>query len=134
MVVLINGKKFQAEYLTKPEEIQKGMMGRDSLDGCMVFKMKVGYHSFWMKNCLIPIDIVFVNKNIISGIHLNCPPHKDETVSPTKYNGIGDTVIEFPSNTAKDWKIGDKVNGKRQTINFGNFFSGLRGGATKSRR
>jgi hypothetical protein len=40
---------------------------------------------------------------------LNCPPHKDKTVSPTTYNGIGDTVIEFPSNTSKDWKIGDKV-------------------------
>ena len=108
-LVAINGKKFNAEYLTKPEEIEKGMMGRDTLDGCMVFKMKMGYHSFWMKNCIIPIDIVFVNKNRISGIHLNCPPHEDETVSPPTYNGIGDTVIEFPSNTAKDWKVGDKV-------------------------
>jgi hypothetical protein len=44
MEVIINGKKFNAEYLTKPEDIQKGMMGRDKLDGCMVFKMKMGYH------------------------------------------------------------------------------------------
>jgi uncharacterized membrane protein (UPF0127 family) len=106
MEVIINEKKFKAEYLTTPEEIKKGMMGRDSLDGCMVFKMKLGHHKFWMKDCLIPIDIVFVNKNRISGIHLNCQPHKNKKVPPTTYNGIGDTVIEFPSNTAKDWKIG----------------------------
>lgn len=109
MGVIINGKIFNAEYLTNPEDIERGMMGRDTLDGCMVFKMKMGYHTFWMKNCLINLDIVFVNKNRISGIHLNCPPHEDKNVSPTTYNGIGDTVIEFPSNTAKDWKVGDKV-------------------------
>jgi uncharacterized membrane protein (UPF0127 family) len=109
MIVIINGKQFPAEYLTKQEEIERGMMGRDTLDGCLVFKMKMGYHSFWMKNCIINLDIVFINKNRISGIHLNCPAHKDKTVSPPTYSGIGDTVIEFPSNTAKDWKIGDKV-------------------------
>lgn len=110
MEVLINRKKFSGELLTKPEEKRKGIMGRDHLDGCVIFKMNMGHHKFWMKDCLIPIDIVFVNKNRISGIHLNCPPHNDETVSPPTYSGIGDTVIEFPSNTAKDWKIGDKVN------------------------
>ena len=85
MEVIINGKKFNAEYLTKPEDIQKGMMGRDKLDGCMVFKMKMGYHSFWMKNCLINLDIIFVNKNRISGIHLNCPPHKDWRIYPKQF-------------------------------------------------
>jgi uncharacterized membrane protein (UPF0127 family) len=63
MNVTIGGKMFPGEYLTNPEDIQKGMMGRDSLEGCMVFKMGKGHHSFWMKNCLIPLDIVFVLNN-----------------------------------------------------------------------
>jgi hypothetical protein len=71
MNVTIGGKMFPGEYLTNPEDIQRGMMGRDSLEGCMVFKMGKGHHSFWMKNCLIPLDIVFVLNNRVSRIHHN---------------------------------------------------------------
>jgi uncharacterized membrane protein (UPF0127 family) len=108
MKVLINNLTFNAEYLTTPEQIQTGMMGRDSLDGCMVFKLEKGHHSFWMKDCLINLDIVFVLNNKITKIHNNCEPAGNKLNVPT-YNGIGDHVIEFPSGTAKDWKIGDKV-------------------------
>lgn len=54
MSVRIGDKLFNAEYLQDDESIRRGMMGKDSLDGCMVFKMGKGHHSFWMKNCLIP--------------------------------------------------------------------------------
>jgi uncharacterized protein len=108
MSVIINDKRFSAEYLSKPEEIARGMMGRDSLEGCMVFKLGMGHHSFWMKNCKIPLDIVFVNKNIISRIHPNCPPAEGR-LNPPHYTGIGDHVIEFPAGTSSKWKVGDKV-------------------------
>lgn len=109
MKVLINNKHFNAEYLTNSAEIEKGMMGRTNLDGCMVFKLKKGHHSFWMKNCLIPLDIVFVNNNLISKIHANCPPANKHHMNPPRYTGIGDYVIEFNANIAKDFKVGDKV-------------------------
>lgn len=108
-MVIINGKSFPVEYMDTPEKTQKGMMGRTKLDGCMVFKMEKGHHSFWMKGCLIPIDIVFVNNNKINKIHTNCQPAGKNELNPKRYNGIGDTVIEFPANTSKDWKIGDRV-------------------------
>lgn len=110
MKVIIGNQSFNAEYLTKPEEISKGMMGRNSLDGCMVFKMGIGHHSFWMKNCLIPLDIVFVNKNTISKIHHNCPPSDPHSMNPPRYTGIGDHVIEFPGGTCSNMKVGDRVN------------------------
>jgi uncharacterized membrane protein (UPF0127 family) len=111
MSVIINNKKFQAEYLSTPEEIQKGMMGRDNLEGCIVFNMGGnGHHSFWMKNCLIPLDILFVLKNRISKIHRNCLPAGRNELNPKRYTGIGDHVIEFPSGVANDFKEGDKVN------------------------
>jgi len=110
MLAIINGKQFQGEYLTQSHEIQKGMMGRDSLDGCMVFKMGMGHHTFWMKNCVIPLDIVFVNKNRISHIHQNCPPADSHDMNPPRYTGIGDHVIEFPAGTCQGWKVGDRVN------------------------
>jgi uncharacterized membrane protein (UPF0127 family) len=108
MSVIINNKKFPAEYLSTSEEKMKGMMGRDSLEGCMVFKMGMGHHSFWMKDCLIPLDIVFVNKNTISKIHSNCQPCDGNCTQ--KYTGLGDHVIEFPAGVAGDFKVGDRVN------------------------
>jgi uncharacterized membrane protein (UPF0127 family) len=110
MSVHINNKTFNAEYLSSPEEIRRGMMGRNSLDGCMVFKMGKGHHSFWMKNCLIPLDIVFILNNRINQIHPNCPPAESHRMNPPKYTGIGDHVIEFPAGTTNGWKVGDKVS------------------------
>lgn len=110
MSVRINDITFPAEYLSSPEEIERGMMGRDSLNGCMVFKMNKGHHSFWMKNCLIPLDIVFVLNNRISRIHPNCPPADSHSLNPPKYTGLGDHVIEFPAGTATNWKVGDRVS------------------------
>lgn len=109
MNVRINDQIFSAEVLTTTEETQRGMMGRDHLDGCMVFKMGKGHHSFWMKNCIIPLDIVFVSGGRISKIHHDCQPITDHSI-PKSYTGIGDHVIEFPGGTCKDFKVGDKVN------------------------
>lgn len=109
MSVIINNQKFNAEYLSDPQELMKGMMGRDNLEGCMVFKMGKGHHSFWMKGCLIPLDIVFVSNGRISKIHPNCQPADPHQLTPPRYPGIGDHVIEFPAGTASKWKVGDQV-------------------------
>ena len=109
MSVRISDKTFDAEYLSTPEDIQRGMMGREELNGCMVFKMGKGHHSFWMKNCLIPLDIVFVLNNRISRIHNNCEPAGNK-LEPERYTGIGDHVIEFPAGTADIFKVGDRVS------------------------
>ena len=110
MSVFINNKIFKAEYLSTPEEIERGMMGRNSLDGCMVFKMGKGYHSFWMKNCLINLDIIFILNNRINHIHSNCPVEDSHRMTLPKYSGIGDHVIEFPAGTTEGWKVGDRVS------------------------
>lgn len=110
-MVIINGKQFNAEYMTEPHQLQQGMMGRESLNGCMVFKMGgLGHHSFWMKKCLIPLDIVFVNKNRISKIHPSCPVPDSHIMNPPKYVGIGDHIIEFPAGTASNFREGDRVS------------------------
>lgn len=109
MSVRIGNRIFDAEYLENQEDIMKGMMGREKLEGCLVFKLEKGTHSFWMKNCLIPLDIVFVLNNKITTIHKNCPPVHINKLSPPKYTGIADHVIEFPSGTSNNWKVGDKV-------------------------
>jgi len=108
MNVKIGDTLFPAEYMTTPEQTSKGMMGRKSLDGCMVFKMGKGHHSFWMKDCLIPLDIVFVLNNRITRIHQNCEPCDSDCSK--RYTGIGDHVIEFPAGTSTSFKVGERVN------------------------
>ena len=110
MSVVIGNQTFNAEYLENPEDIRKGMMGRDELNGCMVFKMGKGHHKFWMKRCLIPLDIMFVLNNRINRIHHSCPPAQSHELNPKTYSGIGDHVIEFPAGTCKNFKVGDKVS------------------------
>lgn len=108
MSVIVNNTTFPAEYLSDPKEITNGMSGRNELNGCMVFKVGMGHHSFWMKGCKMNLDIVFVVKNKISKIHHNCKPCDSDCNE--KYHGIGDHVVEFPGGTAEDWKVGDKIN------------------------
>lgn len=110
MSVRIGEQTFEAEYMNTPEEKTKGMMGRKDLNGCMVFNMGKGHHSFWMKNCLVPLDIIYVLNNRISHIHSNCPPADPHQMNPPRYSGIGDHVIEFLAGTANKWKVGDRVS------------------------
>lgn len=109
MNIIINNKTYPTEVMNTPEEKEKGMMDREFLDGCMVFNMGKGFHSFWMKDTLIPLDIVFVNNKRITGIHLDCQPG-GRRMNPPSYTGIGDLVIEFTSGICNHFKIGDKVS------------------------
>lgn len=109
MNVRINDNIFPGEVMSTPDELQKGMMGRESLDGCMIFKVGKGHHSFWMKGCKIILDIVFVLNNRISKIHHNCPVPDPHKMTLPKYTGFGDHVLEFPGGTASGFKEGDRV-------------------------
>lgn len=68
----------QAQVADTPEKARVGLMFRKSLDAnqAMLFPFETAdFHSFWMKNCEIPLDIVWLNdhKQIV---HLgrNLPP------------------------------------------------------------
>jgi uncharacterized membrane protein (UPF0127 family) len=108
MELRVNGKIFPVEMLTNPDDIQQGMMGRESLDGCMGFKLKKGFHSFWMKDCVIPLDIVFVLNNRINKIFRDCQPCSGEECQ--HFTAAADHVFEFPSGTCSDFNEGDTAN------------------------
>ncbi len=55
--------KFRVEVARTAEEQERGLMFRDSLpaDGGMIFPMATPrFASFWMKNTVIPLDMIFV--------------------------------------------------------------------------
>ena len=52
------------EVASTPDERRRGLMGRESLPSVcgMLFEGLSGGGYFWMKDCLIPLDVVFMNK------------------------------------------------------------------------
>ena len=84
------------------------MMGREFIgfDGILFFMGK-GEHSFWMLNCIIPLDIIFIDENHrITKIHHNCEPCEPyEYELCQTYEGSGTYVLEIEGGRCQDENI-----------------------------
>jgi uncharacterized membrane protein (UPF0127 family) len=99
---------FMAEVAATDPEKAKGLMYRQSLakDRCMFFVYSEdGYHAIWMKNCLIALDVAWVDADgRVAEVAEDVPP-----CSPMRGDDCptyGGTVpsryfIEFPVGTFK---------------------------------
>jgi hypothetical protein len=111
MELIVNNNLFNVKCVITTKDIQKGMMGKKfdkTFDG-MLFIMKEGDHSFWMKNCIISLDIIFINGNKITKIHNNCKPCK--TPECDRYTGNGDMILELKGGSCIKYDIteGDTI-------------------------
>jgi uncharacterized membrane protein (UPF0127 family) len=74
--------RFTVEVARTPEEQGRGLMFRESLadDAGMIFPFRVPQQaSFWMRNTLIPLDMIFIRQDgTIESIAANTVP-RDET-------------------------------------------------------
>ena len=55
-----------AEIMSTPQEKQQGLMFRESLgelSGMLFVNQREGLYPFWMKNTLIPLDIIWISKD-----------------------------------------------------------------------
>ena len=105
---------FNLELAQTQEERETGLMFRQSLNqdaGMLFIFQDSGRYSFWMKNTLIPLDIIFIDEgNRLSQIktafpcNLSCPPIPSN--NQIKY------ALEINANLAKNYNfsIGDKVS------------------------
>jgi hypothetical protein len=62
--VCIKGRCFQVELAVTPDERARGLMFRKHLDkdsGMLFIFKEEDIHPFWMKNTLIPLDILWIN-------------------------------------------------------------------------
>jgi uncharacterized protein len=95
MTISIKDIEFKVKPVLTNKDIQQGMMNKkfdNSFDG-MLFFMNDGPHCFWMKNCVIDLDIIFIENNTITKIHHSCEPCKK---SPCEnYCGNGDLILEL---------------------------------------
>jgi hypothetical protein len=108
----INQHIFKTKVLQSQREITLGMMGKKFTGefNALLFVMNKPESAFWMKNCIVPLDVIFVKNGKIAKIHNNCPPCKTEECK--HYSGIGELVIEMPGGTCKALNIkrGAKVD------------------------
>lgn len=97
--------------LTQQQQI-KGLMGRTEMaaDAGMLFYFpQEEERGFWMKNTLIPLDMIFIKKDgTILRVHDSAKPND---LTSVKSNGPAIAVLELNGGTAKRLGImdGDKV-------------------------
>ena len=111
MDISINNHIFEVVTLTDPSSQKIGMMGKKfshSNQG-LLFLMGGKKQCFWMKNCIIPLDIIIIKNNVIINIHHNCPPCQDEDCP--SYCGNGNVVLELDGGTCEKLGIqsGDTI-------------------------
>lgn len=113
-VITADGREheFQVELaLTQAEQMQ-GLMFRDSMAenaGMLFYFPQNAERRFWMKNTLIPLDIIYIKEDgYIHHIHPNAIPH-DLTGIPS--NGDARAVLEINGGLAAqlDMKAGDQI-------------------------
>ena len=94
MKVKINDNSFNVKVLIDKKSQSIGMMGKtfnEDFDG-LLFLMGGKKQCFWMKNCIVPLDIIIIKNNVIVNIHHSCEPcSSDECPS---YCGNGNIVLE----------------------------------------
>lgn len=104
---------FTVEVARTPEQQQQGLMNRQSLapDRGMIFPYDPPTDaSFWMKNTLIPLDLVFIRENgTIGRIAANAVPMSLDPIPSLEPVAA---VLEIPGGRAAELglKTGDKVN------------------------
>jgi len=106
--------RFEAEIADTDALRQKGLMYRTSMEdghGMIFLFAEEQQQSFWMKNTLIPLDMIFIRADrTILGIVENAEP---ETTSPRFVPGVSQFVLEINGGLAK--KRGLKAG---QTVKF----------------
>jgi uncharacterized protein len=104
--------KFSVEVATTPAQMEQGLMFRRSLapDGGMIFDFRMpSMATMWMKNTLIPLDMLFVDaQGRIVNIHERAVPGSLDTIAaaaPVR------AVVELNGGTAARLGIrpGDRV-------------------------
>ncbi len=103
---------------------ERGLMFRTDLprDTGMLFVFdQPGQYPFWMKNCLIPIDIIWLDvQGTVLSVAASVPPCRLPACNPPcasdacptySHEGLAKYVVEVPSGFAKEHavKAGDRI-------------------------
>jgi len=127
-IVTINGKDIKVELALTQSQREKGLSGRNYLDknsGMLFVFPQAGNHSFWMKDTLIPLDIIWLAPSLGSRARLESEVEgmyrivDMTTLQPQTFNNIpqytpkspAEYVLEVNAGFAAEnnIKLGDEV-------------------------
>lgn len=106
-------KKIDIEIADNGPERQQGLMWRKSMpenEGMLFIFPEMDQQAFWMKNTIIPLDIIYVNdKKEITKIYKNTTPYSEKSM-PSEGNAI--YVVETIAGFCDKFGIteGDKIS------------------------
>lgn len=107
IIIEIGDNELHTEVVSTPDKLARGLGKRRKLcDSCaMLFVFqKDGKHSFWMKDMLLPLDIIWIDDNKIVNIEKNIQADFDGVLTP---EADADAVLEI--NAGKADKLGIMV-------------------------
>ena len=117
--LLVENVEFEAEVVKSPAARAKGLGGRTDLcPQCgMLFIFEAdGNHAFWMKDTLIPLDIIWLDKNwqVVDFVAFAQPQagRPDEELPVYRPKTPARYVLELPGGTVekiRGFKIGSRV-------------------------
>lgn len=112
----MSAQKIELEVARTPEQVTAGLRSRSSLplDRGMLFVVSQPKPvKLWMKDVLVPLDIIFIRNGIVASLVKNAPPcprwkscHVYDSVKPVNY------VLELPAGSANklDMQPGRKLD------------------------
>jgi len=105
----VGSMKINVEFARTPEELQKGLMNRVSLpknSGMLFVFSDEETRNFWMKNTLIPLDVIFISsKGRVNEITTLNPCPETEICQSYNSKTPAQYVLEINAGSADKWKI-----------------------------
>lgn len=102
--------RFQVELALTPEQRRFGLMFRERLDadaGMLFVYDPPRPVAMWMKNTLIPLDMLFADRNgRVFYVHENARPHDESLIYPPDQNAQATYVLELPAGTVRALGLG----------------------------
>jgi len=115
MTIYVQEKPFRVEIADTPEKHALGLMHRRCLKsdyGMLFVFAEEEMRSFWMKNTLIPLDMIFLNGlGQVVGMHESVPPCEADPCPGYESGLPARFVLEVAGGTVKRLKLkaGDKI-------------------------
>jgi uncharacterized protein len=108
-VTMPSGAVYRLELARTPEEVQQGLMFRESLPantGMLFLFGEPDVHTFWMKNTMIPLDIVWLDAGgTVLFVSADTPPCKADPCPTYGPKTPAVNVVELAAGMAKKEKI-----------------------------
>ncbi len=114
--ICINDICFEIEIRDTYEERAEGLMNKEELDenkGMFFIFNESSKYSFWMKNTLIPLDIIWIDENLkIVWIEENVEPCKEDPCP--SYIPEENAIYVLEINAGLSEQYGFKINDKTE--------------------